>query len=79
MLDSRCAMTRVVRSREISASSAWMDFSVRESRAEVASSKRGQAEFFSERARDRHALLLAAGELQARARRPSPTRRAVAR
>ena len=64
-VESRCAITSVVRSREISASSAWIDFSVRESSAEVASSKMRIGGFFSTRARDRHALLLAAGELQA--------------
>ncbi|HEX5125084.1 MAG TPA: hypothetical protein VFV97_17700 [Rhodanobacteraceae bacterium] len=39
IVESRCAMTSVVRSRAISASSAWMIFSVRVSSALVASSK----------------------------------------
>ena len=57
-------MTSVVRPRETRSSASWMSFSVWLSSAEVASSSSRIGGRFQDRARDRDALLLAAGELQ---------------
>jgi hypothetical protein len=64
MVESRWAMTSVVRPCAMRSSSAWIAFSERESSAEVASSKIRMRGFLRMRAGDRHALLLAAGELE---------------
>ena len=64
-VDSRCAMISVVRSRAIRSSSCWIARSERESSAEVASSNSRIGRILENRARDRHALLFAARELQA--------------
>ena len=47
MVESRWAITSVVRPRAMRSSSAWIDFSVSESSAEVASSKIRIGGFFS--------------------------------
>ena len=62
MVDSRCAITKVVRSRITSSSAACTLISVVASSALVASSRMRIGGFFKQRARDRQALALAAGE-----------------
>jgi len=69
-VESRCAMTSVVRPSEIRLElglDRFLRARVEGRRGLIKNQDRG---FFKQRPRDRHALLLAAGELEARARRP---------
>jgi len=63
--DRRCAMTSVVRLAATSASSDWITRSVRESSADVASSRHQDRRVLQQRAGDCDPLLLPAGQLQA--------------
>ena len=65
MVESRCAITSVVRSCDTRSSASWISRSVWLSSAEVASSSSRIGGAFEDGAGDRDALLLAAGELQA--------------
>ena len=65
MVESRCAMTRVVRFLATRSSSSWMSRSVWLSSAEVASSSKRIGGDFQNGAGDGDALLLAAGEFEA--------------
>ena len=65
MVESRCAITSVVRFFDTRSSASWISRSVWLSSAEVASSSSRIGGAFEDGARDRDALLLAAGKLQA--------------
>ena len=64
MVDSRWAMTSVVRFFDTRSSASWMSRSVWLSSAEVASSSSRIGGAFEDGARDGDALLLAAGQFQ---------------